>query len=141
MENTLTTTPVNASVKTHQHVMHHIIMILTHATVSVILMTVIQANTLTNSHAVVSVMNISRALTTSTSTDRLASVNAKTSTTVVKDSTTTTTLASAFVGTNQRAIIHTNTTHIHASVYVSHTNVHLISTLTRRPAVAAAMNT
>ena len=75
MENTLTTTPVNASAKTNQHVTIHTITMMIHVTVPANLTVAIKVSISITTVAAVSARNTKPAHLTNTSTEQLASVS------------------------------------------------------------------
>lgn len=128
---------VSASVEIHQPAITHTPMIHTLASVSVSLMNVRHISTSIQTFAVVAVMNILLAPTTSTSTNHLVNVSAVTSRNVVQPSTMTMTVAAANVrNTRHVQIINITTAHpvlVNASLWRS---VMMANTLTTTHASA-----
>ena len=75
MENTLITTPVNASARTNQHVTTHTITMMIHVTVPANLMVAIKVSISITTVAAVSAQSTKLAQLTNTSTEQRASVS------------------------------------------------------------------
>ena len=139
MDNTMTMTHVNASVKTHQLACLHTITTQTLVNVIADPMTATLLSILITKAVAVCVQSIRPAQTINTSTVLLASVNAMISRNVEMDNTTIMIHVNANVEIHQLANTHTSMTHTLASAFASLTNAPLTNTLTMRPVVVAVM--